>query len=343
MGKPKDRDFIETVDGLLFCVVGYLHPPDRYTSYLKYLPDADGRWRRGCSRYARAIGHYHVSEVEKTYNLLKIKYPEYLYYCPVRNITISSVPHIRVRSYFRPRSRLHSIFNNGPSDKLEQSLLDLFNYITDVSSLREGDLGVTGSILTRSHNQEFSDIDLTVYGSTASRRLKEMLLVSKEEGTVIKPYSRERMADWSRKRSQWFPLECTELMTIANKRWNYGIFQGNYFSVHPVRNDGEITEMYGDRIYVRRGVIKGTAKIADSSESIYLPAIYEVDEVETETDTQMNVKQVVSYEGIFCDIFDEGSIIEFKGILEEVSGKEDFYRIVVGGANSRGGYIKPAP
>jgi len=27
--KPKDRDMVETRDGLLFVVVGYLHPPKR--------------------------------------------------------------------------------------------------------------------------------------------------------------------------------------------------------------------------------------------------------------------------------------------------------------------------
>jgi len=41
--KPKDRDFVETLEGLLFCVVGYLHPPDKYTAYLKYSPAAEGR------------------------------------------------------------------------------------------------------------------------------------------------------------------------------------------------------------------------------------------------------------------------------------------------------------
>ena len=40
MRKFKDRDFLRTTDGLLFCVVGYLHPPDRVTGYVKYVPVA---------------------------------------------------------------------------------------------------------------------------------------------------------------------------------------------------------------------------------------------------------------------------------------------------------------
>jgi len=40
--RPKDRDFVETAEGFFFCLVGYLHPPDRYTAYLKYTPAESG-------------------------------------------------------------------------------------------------------------------------------------------------------------------------------------------------------------------------------------------------------------------------------------------------------------
>ena len=45
MRPPKDRDFVETADGLIWCSVGYLHPHDRYTAYLKYTPAETRRWR----------------------------------------------------------------------------------------------------------------------------------------------------------------------------------------------------------------------------------------------------------------------------------------------------------
>jgi len=342
MEKPKDRDFIETLEGLLFCVVGYLHPPDRYTAYLKYTPDPDGRWSRGETRYARALGHYHVSEVEKTYNFLREHYPQYLFNCPVRNITVSSVPCASVKTYYRPRRRLHSILSEGAKDPLEQRLIDLVTHLSEVSGLREGDFGVTGSMLTGSHNPEFSDIDLTVYGSKASHSLKEVLIDEKKEGDVIQPYNSERSLEWSRSRSKRFPLSFEELMLIAERRWNYGVFQKGYFSVHPIRTDNEITERYGDRIYQRRGFTTGTAEITDSNESTYLPAIYHVNDVKMALSINGNVKQIVSYEGLFCDIFEEGEIIEFGGILEEVVADRDFYRIVIGGAGSTGGYIKLA-
>jgi len=342
MEKPKDRDFIETVEGLLFCVVGYLHPPDRYTAYLKYFPAPNGKWSRGETRYARAIDYYHVSQVERTYNLLREHYSQYMFNCPVRNITVSSVPHTRVKTYYHPRRRLHSILEEGAGDPLEQRLIDLVNLLTDLSGLREGDLGVTGSLLTGSHNPEFSDIDLTVYGFKASQRLKAALIEAKREGEDIQPYSHERMLEWSRSRSRRFPLSFEELMGIAERRWNYGVYRGGYFSIHPVRTDGEITERYGERIYLQRGSTTGTAEITDSRESIYLPAIYIVNNVEMEAEVETEVGQIISYEGLYCDIFDEGEQIKFEGILEEVSSDRDHYRVVIGGAGSRGGSLKPA-
>lgn len=340
MEKPKDRDFIETVEGLLFCVVGYLHPPDRYTAYLKYVPTPDGKWSRGGTRYARAIPYYHVSQVEATYPLLRERYPQYLFRCPVRNITVSSVPYTSVKTYFRPRRRLHSLLAGGAGDALEQRLIDLVDLLSDLSGLQVRDFGVTGSLLTESHNPQFSDIDLTIYGQSASRRLKEALIEARKDSETIQPYSRERMEEWSRSRSQRFPLSFDELMGIAERRWNYGIYRGTYFSVHPVRVDGEITERYGDRVYRQRGVAVGTAEITDSSESIYLPAIYRIDEVEMGVGVKAEVEEIVSYEGLFCDIFEDGDRVEFRGTLEQVSADGGHYRVVIGGAGSRQGYIK---
>ena len=342
MEKPKDRDFIETVEGLLFCVVGYLHPPDRYTAYLKYVPAPDGKWSKGETRYARAIPYYHVSQVEATYTLLRERYPQYLFNCPVRNITVSLVPHESVKTYYRPRSRLHSILAEEAEDALEQRLINLVALLSETSGLRYGDFGVTGSLLTGTHNPEFSDIDLTVYGYKASQRLKQTLIEAKEEGGAIRSYGRERMAEWSRSRSRMFPLSFEELMALAERRWNYGVFQETYFSVHPVRTDGEIKERYGDRVYQQRGVITGTAEISDSWESIYLPAVYNVEDVKTKAAVQAEIDEIVSYEGLFCDIFEEDERVEFRGTLEEVSADRNRYRIVIGGAGSGQGYIKPA-
>jgi predicted nucleotidyltransferase len=337
MEKPKDREFVETLEGLIFCVVAYLHPPGQVTAYLKYVPDAKGKWRKGETAYSRVISYYHVSQVENTYDFLREDHPEYLYSCPVRNITVSSVPRDRIKAYYRPRERLATIME-GPRDELEFKLRDLVTILTGLAGLDLNDLGVTGSILTSSHSPKFSDIDLTVYGQKASTALREALRETRKNDGVIQPFNASKREVWSLDRQERFPLSFGELMEFAERRWNYGNYMDTYFSVHPVRTDPEITEEYGDSTYTSIGSVRGSAMVADASEAIYLPALYRLEDIET--DTEQVVTEIASYEGLFADMFYEGERIEFSGILERVDGKRRIHRVVVGGAGSEPSYIK---
>ena len=332
--KPKDRDFIQTVDDHLFCVVGYLHPPDGYTAYLKYVPSPDGKWGKDGQRYSRTLPFYHVSQVENTYRYLKEKYPKYLYDCPVRNITISWVPKSHVKQYYYPVEKLHEIRARGANDPLEEKLLDLTVIIEKKTGINNS-LGVTGSILTGTHNPSFSDIDLTVYGHDASMRLIEALWKLKNEADIVKPVTPEEKERWVKNRAERFPLSVNDLRNVAEKRWNYGYFEGTYFSVHPIRTDEEITEDYGDNTYHRKKTVEGTAVVSDNSDSIYLPAVYGV-----EVEGSDGVSEVVSFEGLYGSLFEVGDRIRFKGVLEEIRGKSPRHRVLVGGAGSPDGYIK---
>ncbi|MBS7619697.1 hypothetical protein KEJ21_03525 [Candidatus Bathyarchaeota archaeon] len=338
--KPKDRDFIETFEGLMFCVVGYLHPPNRYTSYLKYIPDPTGRWSRGSERFSRVIDYYHVTQVEKTYEFLRRYYPMYLFNCPVRNITISTVPHSRVKRYYDPRTRLKSILDVGGQDPLERKLADFVEFLHSISGVDASLFGITGSILIGNHNPKFSDIDLNVYGREASLRLKESLIEQARTESKMKRLSEEKKKDWIAKRSKWLSITMEDMSMIAERRWNQGIFDETYFSIHPIRTDDEIRENYSELIYHQLGEVTGKAIIKDAREAMFLPSTYKLSNSEVNRGKNIKVNELSSYEGVFSDVFLEGEQIEFKGILEEVSGKQNFYRVVVGGAGSKNSYIR---
>jgi predicted nucleotidyltransferase len=336
--KPKDRDLIETNEGLLFCVVGYLHPPDRYTAYLKYIPTSEGKWTRGVESFSRVVPYYHVTQVENTYSILKDNYPKYLFNCPIRNIMVSSVPHEDVLRYYHPKERLKLILMEGANDSLEEKLVSLVKFLKDETGLSDSDFGVTGSILTKTHNPSFSDIDLTLHGILATNAVKEAIREIRKVNSELEPFDDKQISEWCYDRTKRFPLSFRDLMLIARRRWNYGYYKKTYVSFHPIRLDGEIEETYGDFTYSHKGVVSGTASISDSKESIFLPAIYEVEEIDSKSD--FDIKQLVSYEGMFSDIFRAGERVEFSGILEKVSGKNSFYRILIGGSGSKDSYIK---
>lgn len=335
--KPKDRDMVETRDGLMFVVVGYLHPPGRVTAYLKYVPSEEGKWGRGGTRYTRVLGYYHVTQVEKTYGYLRENHPDYLYDCPVRNIIVSCVPLGDVKVYYDPVERVNSLIREGPSDPLEEKLLGLVEYLGEHADV-EGRVGVTGSILTRSHNPEFSDLDVTVYGRDEAMRVREAILSARREG-VVRGRDEDELERWVTERTLKLPLSREELRRVAATRWNYGFYMGTYFSIHPTRTDEEITESYGDYVYHRMGEAKGTAVVENASESIYLPAIYRVTDSKLE-DREATISEIVSYEGVYGGLFEEGEKVEFTGVLERYEGKEKGHRLVLGGAGSTGGYLR---
>ena len=335
--KPKDRDFIETIEGYLFCVVGYLHPNDGYTAYLKYVPSETGKWARNGVRYSRSISYYQVSQVENTYQFLKQRHPEYILECPVRNIEVSWVPKNRVKKYYHPQDRLREIKEKGPRDSLEEKLLRLTDIFEEKAGI-EDSLGVTGSILTKTHNPEFSDMDIIVNGLDESYMLKEALLELKSESNEIKGISEQEKGEWILNRMGKYRLKAEDLMKIADTRWNYGYFDDVYFSVHPTRTDSEITEVYGENTYHRICEVSGMAVISDASESLFLPAVYKI--ADTECEQHNDITEIVSFEGLYGSLFKEGDKVEFNGVLETVEGKDPHKRIIIGGAGSPNSYIK---
>lgn len=360
--KPKDRDFIQTIEGLLFCVVGYLHPPDKYTAYLKYVPAAQGKWHKDNVSYTRILARYNLSSVRDTLQYLEEYYPHYVHYCPVRDMKFSMVPTNYIEKYYVPEERLQEIIA-APQDPLEKAIAELAGKIAEGAQVGVEDLGVTGSVLLGIHNPAFSDIDLIVYGRQNALRVKEFLIRSrssaKREGETcslptapdsspstlrkaqIKGLSEEEMGDLCRKFEASHPdLSTREVQYFINRKWNYLRLGDRYFSVHPTRNDVEITERYGERTYRDEGTAWITATVADTSEALFTPAVYRVKDVQVLDREAVAIQEIISYEGLYVDAVDAGDEIEAEGKLESVNG--DYHRLVIGVTRLRGGgYLKP--
>jgi predicted nucleotidyltransferase len=332
--KPKDRDFVRTLEGMFFCVTGYLHPPDRYTAYLKYSPVDEGKWRDAETAYRREIPYYHVRNVEATLGYLEAHYPHYVHYCPVRDIRFSMVPHRYVAHYYIPEERLQEILFD-PQDGLEEEVRDLVGYLEEAAAIPGEVLGVTGSILTGFHNPSFSDIDLLIYGAANGFSLRRQI----REGRLplFRRPDRAQVEAWCDRVMERFHLSAGEAMALARRRWNYGFFGQRYVSIHATREDSEISEVYGDRIYRNQGPAEIEAVITDDQEALFMPAVYHVRHVRTLSGSvaARQVSEIVSYEGLYCDMATAGQAVRAYGKLESING--DSYRLVVGTTTIRGG------
>lgn len=345
MRKPKDRDFIQTVEGMLFCVTGYLHPPDKYTAYLKYSPAPVGKWKGGEIFYRREMNYYHVREVAAIVEFLEQHYPHYVHYCPVRDIKFSMIPHQYVKQYYRPEVRLAEILAH-PRDPLEEEVCDMVAEIVTHAGIGTGNLGITGSILLGIHDPRFSDIDLTICSLENVLRLQAMIREKRSER--FGPAGDQERHTWSRNIADRFPLTYDQARYLADRRWRYGYFGQRYFSLHPTRRDEEIREEYGDHIYRGRGAVRIAATVVDASKSMFLPAIYRLADVTIlEQDLEeaigdIQIEEIISFEGLYCEVADAGHEIEAHGKLEQIDDGQS-YRLVVGTMMPRGeGYIKPA-
>ena len=332
--KPKDRDFIETPEGFLFCVVGYLHPPDKYTVYLKYTPTHEGRWQRQGKAYHRELAFYHAHQVGKTLDFLESSYPQYMHDSPVWDMRFSMVPHNLVQTYYVPEQRLRQILAN-PTDILEEETATVADAIQSATGIPASELGVTGSILLGIHDPSFSDIDLTILGRANTDLLREALTTRDVSG--INPMSEAYADEWCRGVVQNFGLRYEQARWLISRRWNFGYF-GNgqhVVSIHPTRSDAEIDEIYGDHTYRDAGVARLRATIADAGESIFLPAVYAIEEVEILDGPAVHIGEIISYEGLFGQIGEAGERVEACGKLERVDGGP-LHRLVIGSSHRAG-------
>jgi len=325
--RPKDRDFVETAEGFFFCLVGYLHPPDRYTAYLKYTPAESGRWTRGDVCYRREVPYYHVQNVMRTLEFLEREHPRYVWVDRVQGLRFSFVPRDAVRRYYLPEARLAGILG-GPADALEQDVAALVTLLISAAGIPVRSFGITGSVLLGIHDPTFSDIDLLVYGGQPAARVKRAIMRLAGDGLrELDPGRRDR---WRAETAERFGLAPDELTYLDGRRWHYFRFRDRYVSVHATRADREIREAHGERRYRPLGPATVEATIADASESLFLPAVYKLAEAHADDGTPIPVSEIVSYEGLFCDFADAGDRVRARGALEEVS--DGSLRLVVGTA-----------
>lgn len=340
----RDRDYLRTEEGFFFCVVGSMHPRDRVISYLKYVPEESGKWGRGKERFKRALPNYTIPDLMKTFKFLE-KHPNYLYDSPVMNIKMSAVPLNKIESHLKPEEKIRSLMKRVNLDPLQHKVVDLVSLLSEQSGVPTEYFGVTGSVLLDIH-QDFSDIDLIVYGVENSVLVKKAFKWMYEEpDSSVHRFDKRMTREWCLNKTRMYPLTYREAAEIFRRKWSRGLFRGTMFSVHPVKLEEEVTERYGDRIYLPEGMIEIEAKVSDASEADFLPSVYMVKEVKiTDGRVVEDIREVASYEGLYGGLAEEDERILVKGKLERVYDKRDnseYHRVLVGSEEAKGrDYIK---
>jgi predicted nucleotidyltransferase len=348
MRRFRDRDFLRTKEGFLFCVVGPYHPPNRVISYLKYVPARLGSWGKGIWRFKRVLRNYSIPSLLETFNLLEKDYPHYLFYSPFYNILMTAVPLEYVSKHYKPDEKLAQLMNARRLDVLQKKVIRFISFLSEKSGVPIDYFGVTGSILLNIHRLGVSDIDLTVYGSKNSIAVKRTVQEAySQRNPNIRRLEGSALKAWSKKKAQNYPLALDEALQVYKRKWNLGIFENTEFSVHPVKLEEEVNEEYADRIYEPLGIVVMGAVVIENADSMFLPAVYRVQDARVIKGPQVqDIEEVVSYEGLYGDLVEVGESVIVKGKLELVHDKKnrrEYHRVVVGSPEGKGKeYIKLA-
>ena len=348
----RDRDFLETNEGMIFCVVGNVHPKGRVLAYLKYLindTSSNTIWSRQGVNYQRMIQIYSAMEVKRASEYLRERHPEYVVYDTYKNIEFTEIPVDKIRIHYKPEERLKEIINEGSKDPLEELVIDLVNKLSNETGIPISSFGVTGSILLKIHNPKFSDIDLVVYGSSNAKPIKEALLrLYDKDGSGFSRPSGDILSKWVNEVIAAHPFTVSEAKALFTKyRWNKGLYRGKPFSIHPVKVENEVFEEWEQKIHKPLCLATMRARVLNSRDSFFMPAVYQVDDVLIldGCKPQVEIRQVVSYESLYMDIAQEGDEILVHGKLEEVHDiktGDAYAQVVVGTYEAQGkDFIKP--
>ena len=322
--RAREGDFIETFDGLIFDVKGLVHPPDRVIAYVRYLPD-----RRG-AREKRGIRYRKVYDLAARTNLLRARWPEYIYRDTVFNREVQAIPVDKIKQHYVPTERLAEILSATRPDRMERLALDMAETLVRETGILASKIGVSGSILVGLHTAR-SDVDLILYGSDVARKCYSKLrafLNTRSEG--FSPCLQSDLRKLHSQRNQGFSLSFEVFARQEGLKVLQGKFRGIDYFIRCVKDWNETQESYGDKRYYPVGRTSVYATISDDTESIFTPCLYHIVDAKAARKTTAP-SQIVSFRGRFCEQARDGERILARGTLERVVDKRsETYRLVIG-------------
>jgi len=323
----RDRDGIETAEGLIFRVFGYSHPPGAYICDAEY-----GSAKIFTSTDPRAPRTGKGQLYYKFYNdegmkLVAKKYPQYLIFHEMLGLNLVGVKNNAIKEARKPEKRLEALLHAGPTDELLAAMVRVLDMALDNSGLTELNFGVFGSMLHGFHHPKFSDIDLIVYGkkeNATMRKTLQALYADRQSGLRNEFESDRAMArkDW---RFKNFTVE--DFVWHQRRKQIYGLYDDKASGrtikaeFEPVKAWSEIKSEYDPKTRIKqKGWVKLKARVTADDEAPFVPSIYGIEPLEVYNDAKeaIEAKRVFSFMEEFRQQAQKDEEVIVEGNLEEV-------------------------
>ncbi len=336
--KLRDRDAIETKEGIIFRVFGYSHPPNSYLCDAEYASSKIFQSKDPRAPRSSKDQLYFKFYNDEGMKLVAKKYPEYLIFHEMLNLSLIGVKEDYIVHYRKPEERLHKLLDAEPADELLAAMQRVLMISLSNSGLRIEDFGVFGSMLHGFHHPSYSDIDFTVYGKEENAKIRqtlETLYADKMSGLHNEFESDQAMAgkDW---RFKNFSVE--DFVWHQRRKQIYGLYDDKASGrtikteFEPVKAWTEIESEYNPKTrIVQKGWVKLKAKVISDDEAPFIPSIYGIEplEVLSGPPEAINAKRVFSFMEEFRQQAMNGEEVIIEGNLEEVAAKPSFSQVTL--------------
>ncbi|MFI5725313.1 nucleotidyltransferase domain-containing protein [Streptomyces cyaneofuscatus] len=313
----RDRDYLLDRSGVIFKVIGDVHPDSHWLGYVKYYPDERG------DRTLFGKTYRQNTVVSKAFGILADR-PECYVYSPAIGCVITGVPREDVVLHYSCRHALTALHRSADllgGSPVSKDLGAVIDWITGEGAADV--IGVTGSFLVGVAGPR-SDIDLVCYGPRGYEAAQALFA----ERSLIRPYEGESLTRLYLRRARYMAGSSFDMLLRQEARKLQGLTTGSgaHINCEPLRADGDRT--FHDVVAQEVGQISVLARITDHRQGLATPASYGI-EVETVIASTIDEAEVFarrithlrSYLGAYTGAFRAGDTVHLSGRLVHTQGR----------------------
>jgi len=326
--KAREGDLIKTKSKVVFDVKGLIHPADKIVAFPRFIPSPQGTRRGKDAIYGK------VYSLGDRFRYLQENHPDLIVFDPVFGETMCEVPIADIAEHYKPEEKLWSLRTSKDLTVLESKALQLAETLKKEAKIPWSSIGISGSIMA-GLTTEKSDIDPLIYGVENCRKtyaaLKNLL---KDKDSGFKPYTPAELQELFDFRSKDTLMSFEDFVLVESRKAFQGKFMRTDYFIRFVKDWSEVNEHYGDVCFKNSGYAKITAKIADSTDSLFTPCSYKLENVRVVEGPKLQpIHEIVSFRGRFCEQAENGEAVEAQGKVELVTDKKsggEYYRLILG-------------
>lgn len=336
----RDRDAIQTREGLIFRVFGYSHPQNAYVCDAEYasqniFQSTDPR----APRTGRSELFYKFYNDEGM-KLIAKNYPQYLIFHEMLGLKIAGVNHSNIAEARKPEERLAALLKADTTDPLLDAMERVLNIALKNTGLKTQNFGVFGSMLHGFHHPKYSDIDLTIYGKAENAKMRQTMaeLYSDNNSGLSNEFESEDAMKGKTWRFKNFDVK--DFVWHQRRKMIYGLYDDTAASgrvikaeFEPVKAWSEIKSEYNPQTRIKqKGWVKIKARVTADDEAPFIPSVYGIEPLEILSGPKdaLEARRVFSYMEEFRQQAKKDETVIVEGNLEEVqSPKENFQQITL--------------